>query len=92
MTLLHAAEQNGVATRASRIEEEVFTPTEAAAYLGLTAQEFGAICRQYGIGRRHVSRDFDQIVYYKGDLTNPRNVLERRVVVQRKGLASDQKE
>jgi hypothetical protein len=57
--------------------QEVYTPVEAAAYLGLTPQEFGAVTKQYGIGRHHVSRDFDQIVYFKVDLTNVKNVLDK---------------
>ena len=56
-------------------EQRFCTPEEAAAYLGKTPQEFGALVKQYGIGRYHLTRSTDQIVYAMKDLENAKNSL-----------------
>ncbi len=54
------------------------TPEEAANYLGVTQQEFGALCKQYGIGRFHLARTQNQIVYALDDLDNLKHMLIKR--------------
>lgn len=54
------------------------TPDEAALYLDVTHQEFGALCKQYGIGRFHLARKQNQIVYALDDLDNLKAMLLKR--------------
>jgi hypothetical protein len=41
---------------------------EAASFLGVTPQAFEALAKQYGVGRYHLNRTHDQIVYSMRDL------------------------
>ena len=51
------------------------SPEEAAAYLGKTPQEFGALVKQFGIGRYHLPREKNQFVYSMKDLGNAKHWL-----------------
>ena len=64
-------------------DPDFLTPEEAAAYLGVTPQEFGLIEKRYGIGRRHLPVKHRQIVYATKDLAVAKKDLdEKRAAVK----------
>jgi len=50
---------------------------EAATFVGVSAPILSSLLKQYGVGRYHVNRTHDQIVYSFRDLAHMKNAMKQ---------------
>jgi hypothetical protein len=69
---------------AARVEpygpEPFRTPQEAADYLGVTPQVFNSLMKQFGVGRYHLAREHDQIVFSLKDIEHVKQSIHAALV------------
>ena len=75
MSNLNLSGHRPATPRVAEDPEPFATPREVIEYLGVTPQALDALMKQFGVGRYHLPRDHDQIVYSLKDIERVKRSL-----------------